>query len=132
MLYLHFCTLWQTLSMVFAGTRKPFLGAEGLLHWPVLFFYPENMQSDAIEDFCEVETLADHLDVMFGTSSPPLEWDTDHLYSRSQLRLYYLSYAAAPLKADQLAQVRLAFVFNDPYLPKTDHLQLLYSRKHQP
>ena len=94
--------------MMPAGTRKPFLDPEGLVHWPVLFFYPENMQSDAVEDFCEAETLADHLDVMFGPSSPPLEWDTDRLYTRSQLRLYYLSHAASPLKPDQLAQVGAA------------------------
>ena len=62
------------------------------------------MQSDAIEDFCEADSLSDHLDVMFGASSPPLEWDT-HQYVRDRLRLYYLSYAAAPLKPDQLAEV---------------------------
>ncbi|KAK9861558.1 hypothetical protein WJX84_002300 [Apatococcus fuscideae] len=62
------------------------------------------MQSDAVEDFCEADTMSDHLDVMFGASSPPLEWDKEHLYTRSQLRLYYLSHAASPLKADQLAQ----------------------------
>ena len=76
-----------------------------MVHWPVLFFYPENMQSDAVEDFHEAETLGDHLDVMFGAGSEPLEWDTDHLYTRPQLRLYYLSHAAPPLKPEQLAQV---------------------------
>ncbi len=93
------------------GSRRPFLDPEGLVHWPVLFFYPENMQSDAIEDFCEADSLSDHLDVMFSPTSPPLEWDTEHLYTRKRLRLYYLSYAAAPLKPDQLAEARLSPLF---------------------
>ncbi|KAK9854202.1 hypothetical protein WJX84_000317 [Apatococcus fuscideae] len=96
---------WQVGPPQFhVGSRKPFLDPEGMVHWPVLFFYPENMQSDAVEDFHEAETLGDHLDVMFGAGSEPLEWDTDHLYTRPQLRLYYLSHAAPPLKPEQLAQ----------------------------
>jgi hypothetical protein len=31
---------------------------EGLVHWPVLFFYPEaSMQHDVVDDVCEEDML---------------------------------------------------------------------------
>ena len=84
------------------STSRPLLDEEGLMHWPVLIIYPENMQQDAIEDFCESESFADHLDVMFGSSAPPLTWDHKKEYSRDQVELYYLSYAGSPLGHDKL------------------------------
>ena len=33
--------------------------------WPVLFIYPQSMQTDAIEAFHEGHAFRDHLDVMF-------------------------------------------------------------------
>ena len=38
--------------------------SSGLLHWPVLIMYPESSQQDAIEAFCEEDTIAAHLDVV--------------------------------------------------------------------
>lgn len=49
-----------------AGLRKPQLVEGGEVSWPVLFVYPSSMQTDAVEAFHELHTLADHLDVMFG------------------------------------------------------------------
>ena len=46
------------------GARKPYLDAEGCIHWPVLLMYPETMQQDVVEDWHEGDTLADHLDVV--------------------------------------------------------------------
>ena len=40
-----------------AGNKKPYLDQEGLLHWPVLFMYPEVMQNDVVEDVAEADTL---------------------------------------------------------------------------
>ena len=33
--------------------------------WPVLFIYPQSMQTDAVEAFHELHAFRDHLDVMF-------------------------------------------------------------------
>lgn len=90
-----------------AGDRKPEVDADGLVHWPVMFVYPETMQTDAVEDFLEADSLQQHLDVMFAPDAPPLQWDEEGHYTRSRLELYYLSYAAKPLKADQLTEVSL-------------------------
>ena len=48
----------------------------------------------------------DHLDVMYGPEAPPLDWDAAGEYSRPNIQLYYLSYAAKPLHRDQLVEVR--------------------------
>ena len=45
-----------------AGHRKPYIDAEGALHWPVLLVYAENMQQDVIEDFDVTADFAAHLD----------------------------------------------------------------------
>lgn len=46
------------------GLRKPVLDESGILHWPVLLLYAEVMSSDFIEDFCETDMFADHLDII--------------------------------------------------------------------
>lgn len=84
------------------SSSRPLLDQQGFMHWPVLIIYPENMQQDAIEDFCESESFADHLEVMFGPSAPPLSWDQSKEYCRENIELYYLSYAGSPLGRDKL------------------------------
>ena len=42
---------------------------------------------------------------MFGPEAPPLEWDEDGIYKRSNLELYYLSNAATQLSDGQLVEV---------------------------
>lgn len=42
--------------------RRPWLDSSQVLHWPVLLLYGEVMTSDLVEDFCEIETFAVHLD----------------------------------------------------------------------
>ncbi|KAL6779418.1 CNS1 [Auxenochlorella protothecoides x Auxenochlorella symbiontica] len=84
------------------GNRKPSIDADGAIHWPVIFFYPEaSMQQDVIEDFSVTDTFRDHLDCMFGPDGPPLDWDVAGDYGRSKLEVYYLSHAskAMPLEA---------------------------------
>lgn len=46
------------------GVRKPVLDKNNILHWPVLLLYAEVMSSDFIEDFCETDMFADHLDMI--------------------------------------------------------------------
>lgn len=64
-----------------------FQDEQGLLHWPVLFLYPEHQQSDFISAFCENNSFIDHLAVMFGEELPP--WDTDRKYHPQNLQLYF-------------------------------------------
>lgn len=46
------------------GLKKPFLDKDNILHWPVVFLYPEAMSSDIIEDFCETDMFTVHLDTI--------------------------------------------------------------------
>ncbi|XP_039135056.1 tetratricopeptide repeat protein 4 homolog [Dioscorea cayenensis subsp. rotundata] len=71
------------------GSKKPILDKSGILHWPVVLLYAEVMSSDLIEDFCETDVFATHLDMMFSEDSPPLEWDKKHAYTRNAVELYY-------------------------------------------
>ncbi|XP_017275866.1 tetratricopeptide repeat protein 4 [Kryptolebias marmoratus] len=63
------------------------LDEQGVLHWPVLFLYPEHQQSDFISAFCENNCFRDHLTVMFGEELPP--WDSDRKYHPQNLQLYF-------------------------------------------
>ena len=72
-----------------------------------MFVYPETMQTDAVEDFHEADSLQQHLNAMFAADAPPLDWDTEHQYTRNQLELYYLAHAAKPLSLQQLTEVCL-------------------------
>lgn len=68
-------------AYTFTHRIRPHLDQDRLLHWPVVIIYPENMQQDAIEDFCETQTVAAHLDVVSCSSFavqpiPVLGFDT--------------------------------------------------------
>ena len=93
------------------GKRKPFVDADGILHWPVLFVYPESMQQDIIEDVSETDLVSELLDVvkpntdrslvtqhlqMFSSEAPPLPWDTAREYKRDTVDVYYLANAGEP------------------------------------
>ena len=99
--------LWQVpeASPCCAGTKKPYVDDAGTIHWPMLFVYPETMQTDVVEDSSEEHTLADHLDAMFAEDAPPLQWDSEHAYVRSNIETYYLSHAAKPIGLEQLTEV---------------------------
>lgn len=53
-----------TLPEFKVGARKPYLDADGSVHWPVLFMYPETGQQDVIEDWHEDDPVEAHLDVV--------------------------------------------------------------------
>ena len=46
------------------GLKKPVLDQNNILHWPVLLLYAEAMTSDFVEDFCETDMFATHLDMI--------------------------------------------------------------------
>lgn len=90
----------------------------------MLFMYPQSMTNDVVEDAAENDPLryshfwslthtacaatcvthSAHLDAMFGSDAPPLEWDTERAYTRGNLDLFYLSHGATPLNEDQLTE----------------------------
>ena len=95
--------------------NKPWEEAEGVIHWPLVFVYPQSGATDAVEVASELDPLSVHLDAMFGSigdsdsssSIPPLPWDEEGAYrSRKDIELYYLSHATEPLPdLDSLADV---------------------------
>ena len=72
-----------------SGARVWYDAEGGELHWPVLLLYPEDAQSDFIQDFAEGDPISPHLVEMFGMHgehSPP--WDPQRRYAAPSLRVY--------------------------------------------
>ncbi|XP_062079501.1 uncharacterized protein LOC133783938 [Humulus lupulus] len=89
------------------GPRKPVLDKNKIVHWPVLLLYAEVMSSDFIEDFCETDMFAVHLDMMFSESAPPLPWDAENNYTREAVELYYEAAPGACLPKKKILQYLL-------------------------
>jgi hypothetical protein len=53
-----------TLPEVHVGAKKPYVDAEGAMHWPVMLVFPETGQQDVIEGWHEDDLVAEHLDVV--------------------------------------------------------------------
>ncbi|XP_030647607.1 tetratricopeptide repeat protein 4 isoform X2 [Chanos chanos] len=70
-----------------ATGARVFMDDQGVLHWPVLFLYPEHQQTDFISAFAESSCFIDHLCVMFGEELPP--WDTEQKYQPQNLQLFF-------------------------------------------
>ncbi|XP_015752642.1 PREDICTED: tetratricopeptide repeat protein 4-like [Acropora digitifera] len=64
---------------------KVCLDADGILHWPVMFVYPEFNETDFISSFCENDRLSDHLYAMFDAESP--SWDTERKYQVASIEV---------------------------------------------
>ncbi|XP_031283796.1 tetratricopeptide repeat protein 4 homolog isoform X1 [Pistacia vera] len=89
------------------GLRKPVLDNNNILHWPVLLLYAEVMSSDFIEDFCETDIFAVHLDMMFSEGCPPLPWDKENNYMREAVELYYEAGSGVSLSKTKLLRYLL-------------------------
>lgn len=70
-----------------ATGARVYMDEQGVLHWPVLFLYPEHSQTDFISAFCENSSFMDHLAVMFGEELPP--WDSERKYQPQNLQLFF-------------------------------------------
>ncbi|XP_073708744.1 tetratricopeptide repeat protein 4 [Garra rufa] len=70
-----------------ATGARAYMDEQGVLHWPVLFLYPEHSQTDFISAFCENSSFMDHLAVMFGEELPP--WDSERKYQPQNLQLFF-------------------------------------------
>lgn len=70
-----------------ATKARVYMDEQEVLHWPVLFLYPEHSQTDFISAFCENSSFMDHLAVMFGEELPP--WDSERKYQPQNLQLFF-------------------------------------------
>lgn len=70
-----------------ATGARVYMDEQGVLHWPVLFLYPEHSQTDFISAFSENASFIDHLAMMFGDELPP--WDIDRKYQPQNLQLFF-------------------------------------------
>jgi tetratricopeptide (TPR) repeat protein len=69
--------------------NKPYLDAEGIMHWPVIMVYPESGQVEFIEDFPEESPFSPFLDLMFNEDVSSFPWDVQNEYTKSKITLYY-------------------------------------------
>jgi len=72
------------------------LDEKGLIHFPVLFIYEEHHVVDFIQDFCETDTLGDHLARMFPGDDFP-DWDIARKYVYNVLEVYSVLNHTKPL-----------------------------------
>ncbi|KAG8807622.1 hypothetical protein FRC17_004379 [Serendipita sp. 399] len=72
------------------GDQQPYLSKDEppSLHLPVLFLYPQYLQSDVISSFEEHTRFTDHLDLMFPPNGATPGWDAKGEYNVSNLALY--------------------------------------------
>ena len=95
-----------------SGARVWFDADFDELHWPVLLLYPEDAQSDFIQDVAESEALMPHLIEMFGVqgeNAPP--WDDKGRYCAPRLAVY------APFPDPEEADGREVVTTLKPELP---------------
>ncbi|KAM3961367.1 DNA polymerase interacting tpr containing protein of 47kD [Aphomia sociella] len=64
---------------------------DGVLHWPVLFLYPEYQMTDFIKDCPENVPLLNHLQQLF-----PAPWDEENKYSCDRVNVYFEGYDKMP------------------------------------
>ncbi|RDD42202.1 Tetratricopeptide repeat protein 4 [Trichoplax sp. H2] len=65
-----------------------YLNEEMVIHWPILFIYPEHGQTDFIKSANENDRFMDHLIVMFDDNEAP-PWDKENKYKLKNLEIYF-------------------------------------------
>eukprot|EP01132_Coremiostelium_polycephalum_P005169 gene5169-6434_t len=60
-----------------------------VIHFPVVFLYPEFGQSDYIKDFQDQDTFGDHLQVMFPPGTDYAPWDKEKAYTLDRIEVYF-------------------------------------------
>lgn len=93
-----------SLKGIAAAGGEVVLDAQGLLHWPATFLYPEHQQTDFITDFCEGHDLGGQLGLMFGPKES-IPWDVDSKYRAGQLSVYFETQPEAAYKKTKMVRV---------------------------
>lgn len=73
------------------------LDDQGILEWPVIFAYPENNQTDFVQNFNENTIIFDQLQELF--EEPPA-WDSNKCYQVNNLNVYFEGSDKKPHKVD--------------------------------
>ncbi|KAI0209497.1 Tetratricopeptide repeat protein 4 [Lamellibrachia satsuma] len=63
--------------------------SHGVLHWPVLFLYPEHGETDFIMQFSEKSSFADQLEMMFPMDGEPQIWDKENKYRAPNCQIFF-------------------------------------------
>jgi len=94
-----------------------------VIHYPLLFLYPEPAQTDLMEDVPEMSTLAELLGTLLpasqsDTTAPFPAWDPDHHFSVDQVALYFQTNWTTPSQQRHWIKVdikkTLAQILADP------------------
>ncbi len=75
-------------SDTLSGEHRPSLDEKGNVHWPVVFLYPEFLQSDVVQDVHELTALTDHLAEMFPPKGSAPPWDRKGVYTLGNLEVF--------------------------------------------
>jgi tetratricopeptide (TPR) repeat protein len=71
------------------GAQRVSLDADGILHWPVMFVYPEFEELDSIAAFSEQSRFIDHVEEMFGEKADRPGWDQNKCYMPESIDMYF-------------------------------------------
>ncbi|KAJ3723363.1 40S ribosomal protein S7 [Lentinula raphanica] len=79
------------------------------LIFPVFFLYPQYATSDVIPEYVEDTPFSAHLENMFGSTVPPLEWDMKRQYRVGNLVVYAMTRGKRLLKVGKKMSLRDVF-----------------------
>ncbi|BFZ03302.1 hypothetical protein BsWGS_06340 [Bradybaena similaris] len=68
---------------------KVHIDDQGVMYWPVIFFYPEYAETDFIHAFNEQNRFYDHLVHMFGSEAESPSWDVERKYKADDIEIYF-------------------------------------------
>jgi len=73
-----------------SSDRKIEFDSNNVIHFPVVFLYPEYSMSDFIINFEEDHTFGDHLSMMFPPDNPEYaQWDKNRSYTIDKIEVYF-------------------------------------------
>ncbi|XP_058794487.1 DNA polymerase interacting tetratricopeptide repeat-containing, protein of 47 kDa [Phymastichus coffea] len=84
-------------SDIFYDNQHVHLDDRDMLVWPVIFAYPENNQTDFIQNFHESTLISEQLEELF--VEPPA-WDSDRRYQIKKLHVYFEGINKKPCRID--------------------------------
>lgn len=84
-------------SDLFYNSQHVHLDDQDMLVWPVIFGYPENNQTDVIQNFHETTLISEQLEELF--VEPPA-WDSGRRYQVEKLHVYFEGIDKKPHRVD--------------------------------
>ncbi|KAF2070266.1 hypothetical protein CYY_008413 [Polysphondylium violaceum] len=82
--------LFDMAQYTHSSDRKIAFDSDNIIHFPVVFLYPEYSMSDFIIDFEQDHTFGDHLSMMFPPDNPEYAgWDKSRSYTIDKIEVYF-------------------------------------------